>query len=269
MNISLPSDLCSTCQHPLASHDAISKRWCAATELGVGRRDCICSGSGACRPRARPLLTGGPPNPSRPNRLTAYASPMALARAGFGAIGLVLVLALSGCSSGNDTPSATSAAPDSSTPLDRDATSATDPGTPSSASAPPDLSGTASPSAGVTPGTSASQAPVSCPSVNPVRVSRADTAPRRATEVVTVVSDGTNLTSGTREQNDFLTPSLTAPDGATASDPAAFEKISKLLAAQKHRVLLARPDPRTRRRRAPRSRSARRGPTWSTTPRAS
>jgi hypothetical protein len=52
MNISLPSDLCSTCQHPLASHDAISKRWCAATELGVGRRDCICS---AVAPAARVL----------------------------------------------------------------------------------------------------------------------------------------------------------------------------------------------------------------------
>ena len=58
------------------------------------------------------------------------------------------------------------------------------------------------------------------PDVNPVRVTRAETGPRRATEVVTVISDGTNLTSGTREQTDFLTPTLTAPDGATINDEA-------------------------------------------------
>lgn len=167
---------------------------------------------------------------------------MVLARRRCGAIGVVLLLALAGCSSGGDsTPSATSAA-ESSTPRDSEATAPTDSGTPGSASVPPDVSGTAAHDE-VTPGTSASPAPGSCPTVNPVRVTRADTAPRRATEVVTVVSDGTNLTSGTREQNDFLTPSLTAPDGATANDPAAFEKIAKLLAGQKHRVLLVRPDP--------------------------
>ena len=38
------TDLCPTCKHPLASHDAISARWCAATKLGIGRRECICSG---------------------------------------------------------------------------------------------------------------------------------------------------------------------------------------------------------------------------------
>ena len=37
-------DLCPTCKHPLASHDVISARWCAATKLGIGRRECICSG---------------------------------------------------------------------------------------------------------------------------------------------------------------------------------------------------------------------------------
>jgi hypothetical protein len=36
-------DLCPTCKHPLVSHDAISARWCAATELGISRRECICS----------------------------------------------------------------------------------------------------------------------------------------------------------------------------------------------------------------------------------
>ena len=38
------ADLCPTCQHPLVSHDAIGLRWCAATQLGVGHRECICSG---------------------------------------------------------------------------------------------------------------------------------------------------------------------------------------------------------------------------------
>ena len=35
---------CPTCDHPLAAHDAIGVRWCAATKLGVGNRECICSG---------------------------------------------------------------------------------------------------------------------------------------------------------------------------------------------------------------------------------
>jgi hypothetical protein len=37
------ADLCPTCKHPLVAHDAISARWCAATKLGIGRRECICS----------------------------------------------------------------------------------------------------------------------------------------------------------------------------------------------------------------------------------
>jgi hypothetical protein len=86
-------------------------------------------------------------------------------------------------------------------------------------------------------------APASCPTVNPIRVTRADVGPRRATEVVTVVSDGTNLTSGTREQTDFLTPTLSAPDGTTITDEATFAKIARLVAGQKHRVLLTRPEP--------------------------
>ena len=69
-----------------------------------------------------------------------------------------------------------------------------------------------------------------------------ETAPRRTTEVVTIVSDGSNLTSGTREQLDFLTPTLIAPDGATSNDQAALTKITNLIAGQKHRVLLTRPD---------------------------
>ena len=35
---------CATCNHPLAAHDVIGLRWCAATKLGVGNRECICSG---------------------------------------------------------------------------------------------------------------------------------------------------------------------------------------------------------------------------------
>ena len=113
--------------------------------------------------------------------------------------------------------------------------------------------GTSSPTPGSTPvgtaatpgGTSPSGtvAPSSCPTVNPIRVNRAETGPRRATEVVTVVSDGTNLTSGTREQTDFLTPALTAPDGTTITDDATFRKIATLVARQRHRVLLTRPEP--------------------------
>jgi hypothetical protein len=38
------ADLCPTCKHPLVAHDAISARWCAATKLGIGHRDCICPG---------------------------------------------------------------------------------------------------------------------------------------------------------------------------------------------------------------------------------
>lgn len=101
---------------------------------------------------------------------------------------------------------------------------------------------TPTPGPGATP-PPATVAPSSCPTVNPVRVTRADVGPRRATEVVTVISDGTNLTSGTREQTDFLTPALSAPDGTTISDEATFRKIASLVAGQKHRVLLTRPEP--------------------------
>jgi hypothetical protein len=129
----------------------------------------------------------------------------------------------------------------------------------SDASASPSVAGSGSPSttpdgratpgstlsrtAAATPGGTAAPAPSSCPTVNPIRVSRAETGPRRATEVVALISDGTNLTSGTREQTDFLTPVLTAPDGTTITDEATFGKIAKLVAGQRHRVLLSRPEP--------------------------
>ena len=38
-------ETCPTCQHPLSVHDRIGLRWCAATKLGVGQRDCVCPAS--------------------------------------------------------------------------------------------------------------------------------------------------------------------------------------------------------------------------------
>ena len=57
-----------------------------------------------------------------------------------------------------------------------------------------------------------------------------------------MVSDGRNLTSGTREQSDFMTPVLTSPDQTAVTDEPTVRKIAGLIAAQKHRVLLVRPD---------------------------
>jgi hypothetical protein len=145
----------------------------------------------------------------------------------------------SGAGSGSATP-ADSAAPStdgsvSPTPAD----TATPTGSPTPGSTPV---GTEGATPGGTP-PSATVAASSCPTVNPIRVNRAETGPRRATEVVAVISDGTNLTSGTREQTDFLTPALTAPDGTTITDEATFGKIATLVAGQRHRVLLTRPEP--------------------------
>jgi len=97
--------------------------------------------------------------------------------------------------------------------------------------------GTGSPSPGST------VAPVTCPTVNPLRVEKVTSEPRRTTEVVTVVSDGKNLTSGTREQTEFLSPTLESPDGSTVTDEAATKKIATLITASgKNRVLLVRPE---------------------------
>ncbi len=68
--------------------------------------------------------------------------------------------------------------------------------------------------------------------------------PRRTLETVTLVSDGRNLTPGTREQTDFLTPTLTAPDGTANTDEATLTKIGTLIASSsRNRVLLTRPNP--------------------------
>ena len=159
---------------------------------------------------------------------------------------LASALVLTGCGGarggGNTpTPSSTIGTASASPSLNGSASpgSATPGSTASPGTATPGSTATLSP-AGTPP--PATVAPSSCPTVNPVRVTRADVGPRRATEVVTVISDGTNLTSGTREQTDFLTPALSAPDGTTISDEATFKKIASLVAGQKHRVLLTRPE---------------------------
>lgn len=118
---------------------------------------------------------------------------------------------------------------------------------------------TATPGGSASPGTSASPggpggtatpggsvAPISCSSsaVTPIRIERATVEPRRTTEVVTVVSDGRNLTPGTREQTDFADPTLTSPDGSvTITDEATLTKITELIEkSSKNTVLLERPD---------------------------
>jgi hypothetical protein len=135
--------------------------------------------------------------------------------------------------------------------------SAPSPGGSSTAS--PDLtaspSGSASPADSATPGgtatpgssgtPSASVAQVSCTTVTPIRIERATVEPRRTTEVVTLVSDGRNLTPGTREQTDFTLPVLTAPDAVTTiDDEATTRKIADLIeGSSKNTVLLTRPEP--------------------------
>lgn len=116
----------------------------------------------------------------------------------------------------------------------------------------PDL--TASPSGSGTPGSvtpsgtgssGSSVVPLSCSSgsVTPVRIERSTVEPRRTTEVVTLVSDGRNLTPGTREQTDFADPVLTAPDGSTVTEEAILAKIADLIEkSSKNTVLLERPE---------------------------
>ncbi len=36
--------VCPTCEHPMAHHDVIGRRWCAVSANADGHRDCICSG---------------------------------------------------------------------------------------------------------------------------------------------------------------------------------------------------------------------------------
>ncbi len=107
--------------------------------------------------------------------------------------------------------------------------------------------GSATPSGTATPGSSGtpSVAQVSCTSVTPIRIERSTVEPRRTTEVVTLVSDGRNLTPGTREQTDFSVPVLTAPDAVTTiDDEATIKKIADLIeGSSKNTILLTRPEP--------------------------
>lgn len=160
-------------------------------------------------------------------------------------------LLLAGCAGGGSrTPTVepTATASDPTTPVGSAAPSADGSASPGTAT----TSGSATPgstpagTAAATPGGTPpppTVAPSSCPTVNPIRVNRVDTGPRRATEVVALISTGTNLTSGTREQTDFLSPALTAADGTTITDEGTFNKIANLVAGQRHRVLLTRPEP--------------------------
>ena len=91
---------------------------------------------------------------------------------------------------------------------------------------------------------SGSPAPVDCAEVTPIRIEKVSAEPRRTLEVVTLVSDGRNLTPGTREQSDFRTPALIAPDGSENTDETTMQKIATLIAAStRNRVLLTRPGP--------------------------
>jgi hypothetical protein len=38
-------DLCAVCPHPLAAHDAISLRFCHATQAAATTRGCVCPSS--------------------------------------------------------------------------------------------------------------------------------------------------------------------------------------------------------------------------------
>ena len=114
------------------------------------------------------------------------------------------------------------------------------PGTASPGTASP---GTASPST-ASPGTaspSSSGVQVTCAAVTVTGLGRTSVGPLRTTDVATVVSDGRNLTPGTRQQTDFAAPVLTAPGGATISDAGTVQQVANLLVGQKHRVLLERP----------------------------
>jgi hypothetical protein len=89
---------------------------------------------------------------------------------------------------------------------------------------------------------SVSAGPVGCTSVTPSRVERVTSQPARTTEVVSVVSDGRGVTPGTREQTEFLAPTLTGSDGAQIADEAAVKKVVALVSATgRRRVLVTRP----------------------------
>lgn len=178
-----------------------------------------------------------------------------------GLVAAVSTIVLAGCSgvggalsgptpsvsggTGSTTPAGT-ASPGSSDTASPSADSAS-PATPGASGTPTDAT-TAAPSAsgsslpsGTPTGASAPSA--TCTEVTPIRVEKLTTEPRRTTEVVTVVSDGRNITSGTREQSEFLVPTLEGPEGTEITDEATMRKVATLITSSaKNRVLLTRPD---------------------------
>lgn len=164
---------------------------------------------------------------------------------GVGAAIVVGALVLAGCTGDPPSPGSTPSEAASSAPATSGVTASPEP----TDSATPDgeTTGTPSASASDSPSpsatTPATPAPASCTAVTPLRIARIDTTPRRTTEVVTLVSDGRNLTPGTREQNDFLAPILTGPDGTAVDDEPTVNAIALLVQAKRHRVLTTRPDP--------------------------
>jgi hypothetical protein len=159
------------------------------------------------------------------------------ARARLGAVPVAALVMLVLCSCGG---------PASRTPSPS-ATGITTNGGTSDTSVPSGLAGgTPAATGSGSPFDTASPAPTStgpaCTGGVPVRIGRAETDARRATEIVTAVSDGRSLTYGTREQSDFEDPVLKAPDGTRLTDVATLQKVASLLDGTQNRVLLVRPD---------------------------
>ncbi len=161
---------------------------------------------------------------------------------------MIAGLALSGCSlfaSGGGQPSP-------GVPTDTAGPSGTVTGSPLAPTGSPSETVTGSPLAPSDSGSPAtpvgtptgSVAPVDCAQVTPIRIEKVNAEPRRTLEVVTLVSDGRNLTPGTREQSDFVAPVLIAPDGSENTDEPTLTKIASLIASStRNRVLLTRPEP--------------------------
>ena len=160
-------------------------------------------------------------------------------------------LALAGCSStgganplatGSPAESATSSASASASPTASPTGSPSPSGSaspsPGDATASP---GTASPVSSGSPSPSSSGVQVTCTAVTVTGLGRTTVGPLRTTEIATVVSDGRNLTPGTRQQTDFTSPVLTAPGGGTVTDAGTVQQVANLLVGQRHRVLTARP----------------------------
>ena len=132
--------------------------------------------------------------------------------------GLVVALVLAGCSSAGGGPLATTSptgvpAPTSPSPTDPASPGTASPGTASPGTASPGTASptTAGPSGATTASPGSSGVQVTCASVTVTGRGRTSVGPLRTTDIATVVTDGRNLTPGTRQQTDFTTPVLTAP----------------------------------------------------------